>query len=455
MTSYLSRRAVLAAGAGTFTVLAGCVDTGTTSQTRSDASTEPDSSSPPAGDRPTQTPRDPTPLDVTGAWAQYGFDAGHRGVTSVVGVPADGTVCWHLRRIRSGQPVLANGRLFHYAKLGRDPSGTPTVTRTREKPAGTAHPVYGNPAVLARDASTGGIAWTQPLKGPPVGWPAVGDGRVVVAVNGQLSAYRLTDGTAGWTHDLGNRPLGTPTLVDGTVVVPFNGAVDGQGGTVVQQQVRTYTLADGSRGWTVEPPKRSLRVAVGGATVVVASAGYDGTGIVTGRGLADGARRWRAKLDADFFGQVSVAGKTALVPTSENRLVALDLTTGDVRWRLDLDAGVPGVATTSETCFVADGSLRAVSLADGRERWAVSPSEGGYGGIPAVGSDAIYLEGGGFPAAFVAVSRADGSKHWSYSLPETVVEGDMVVSGLASQPVVADGGVYANAMDGLYAFGPR
>lgn len=454
---------MLAAGAGAFAALAGCVastrrgesPTGSEAPTAADAPTRSIVPASPDVRRPTLTPRDPRPLDVSGAWLQQGFDAGHRGATDAVGVPTDGRAYWHLRRVRSGPPVLADGRLFHHAKLGAEPSGTPTATRTKTA-AGLGHAVYGDPALLARDAATGDVGWFRKLRGPATGWPAAAGDRVVVAANGQLAAFRARDGTRLWDRDLGDRALGDPTLVDGTAVVPLSGAVDGRTGERVRQQrVRTYSVADGSPGWSVDPPKRSLRVAVGGDTVVVTAAGYDGTGVVTGRGLADGSRRWRVELAADFFGRPAAASDAAFVPTSENRLVALALADGAERWRVLLRRRAAGVAVAGDTCYVADGSLRALAVADGDERWSVSPPAGvDYVGVPAVGRDAVYVGTDATPASFVAVARSSGDRRWSHRLRYKLVHGDVVDAGLVDQPVVADGAVYANAIDGLYAFGP-
>jgi hypothetical protein len=83
----------------------------------------------------------------------------------------------------------------------------------------------------------------------------------------------------------------------------------------------------------------------------------------------------------------------------------------------------------------------------------VTVSESGSRVAPAVGREAIYLGTGGVPADFVVLARSDGGERWRHRLPEVAIT-DVIDSGLRNQPTVVDGAVYANTVDGLYAFGP-
>lgn len=450
-----TRRTFLAVGGGALAGLAGCTNrnASTDSPSRSPSETGAPTPSPEDGDRPTQTPRDPKPLDVGGAWPQRGFDAGHAGVTDATGVPTDGEAYWHLKRIRSGPAVLADGRLFHYAKLGTDPSGTPTVTRTRATPGGTAHHVYGEPALFARDASDGRILWTRevPYRG---GWPPVADGHVVVAGKGVVAAFRTSDGREAWRHDLGERQATASTAIDGTVLVSTQFVREG----ARDPDVRAYRATDGGQRWKRPSPKWQASLAAVGDTVLALSSQFQIGSVLTARSLTDGSERWRVELDDNGIpGGPLIAGGTAYVAPDDDGVYAFDLSDGAERWHYEAATTnrVGAAASDDEAYLVDDGRLAAVAAADGSERWSVS-SDGDrrYRGTPAVGQDTIYLEKGGLPADFVALARSDGSERWRYRLPETTVEGDMVMSGLAAQPTVADGAVYAYAVDGLYAFGP-
>jgi outer membrane protein assembly factor BamB len=446
-----SRRALLTTVGGGLAALSGCTsdetppEGGSPTDTAVPVSTETDARTPATdGDRPTRTPRDPMVLDVSGTWPQDGFDAGHGGVTNAVGVPGSADPYWHLTRQRSGPVVLTDGRLLHSGNVGEDPSAPPTVTRTW--PPGTSAPDGGRRALFCRDARDGRILWTRTMNGGQR-WPTVVDGNVVTTSNGSFVAHRVTDGREVWRHDFGGRRAGVSTTLDGRVLV----STERPGADDREADVRAYDATDGT-------PKQLADLAAAGDTVVSLSSKFQVGSVLTARALGDGSERWSVELDDNGIpGGPYVAGETAYVAPDDGGVYAFDLETGGRRWHYEAETpNVVGVAASAETVFlVDDGRLAVVSADDGSDRWAVSPTgDAGYAGRPAVGSGTIYLERRGFPADVVALSRADGSQRWSHTLPETTVEGDMVTSGLAAQPTVAEGAVYAYAEDGLYAFGP-
>jgi outer membrane protein assembly factor BamB len=402
-------------------------------------------------DRPTRTPRNPGALDVGGEWRQRGGGPGHAGVTDASGVPENGRARWHIRRVRSSPAVVSDGRLFHHANLGEDTGGTPTKTRTRPPDAGTAHPVYGVAHLVARDPADGSIAWATELPDEGAGWPAVAGDAVVVSTGDVVAAYDAAGGGQRWEHGLGDRPVGEPTVVDDTVVVPLSGVVDGgSGDTIHEPKVRTYALADGRERWTTPVPERGLDIAVGEDVVVAVSHGYDGSGTALGLSLGDGGERWRAPVDGDLFRNPVVVDGAAYV-TSGEEVTALSVADGAERWTAD--GGRGGVAADGDTVYAAGRErLVARDAADGSERWALEPDDGESFVAPAVGDGTVYA--GGNWTDLHAVDAADGTARWSHEFPTQTVEGDMVMRGLAAQPAVVDGGVFAFAYDGLYAFGP-
>jgi outer membrane protein assembly factor BamB len=455
-----SRRALLAAVGGGLVALAGCTDGETTpapggSPTETPIPVPTGTETPPLTsdvDRPTRTPRDPESLDVSGAWPQDGFDVGHGGVTGAAGVPDSAEPYWHLTRGRSGPVSLVDGRLLHFGSVGEDPSGPPTVTRTR--PTGTSAPDGGQRALFCRSAADGRLLWTLPMR-PHQRWPTVTEANVVVAGNGFVATYRVADGEEVWRQDLGERTATVSTILDGTILVSSQRL----GTDDREADVRAYDATDGTHRWTRPSPKLQADLAAAGDTVVSLSSKFQVGSVLTARALGDGSERWSVELDDNGIpGGPYVAGETAYVAPDDGGVHAFDLVDGSRRWHYEAETpNVVGVAVNDDAVYlVDDGRLAVVAADDGSERWAVSPSgDAGYAGRPAVGSGTIYLERRGFPADVVALSRADGSHRWSHTLPETTVEGDMVTSGLAAQPTVAEDAVYAYAEDGLYAFGPE
>lgn len=449
MPSTPSRRRFLAASAAACAALAGCTDSGGVTDTRS--RTAPETPPPTRTDRPTSTPRDRTPVDVSGTWPQPGYGPGHASVTPATGLPDDGSAYWQLPRLRSGPPLLADGRLFHFGLTGDDPDASPT--RTKTPPTGTGRRPEGTLTLFCRDASDGRRRWTRTLPGR-VRSATVAEGRVVAAGEGFLAAYRPADGREVWRADLGFRHGQVTTSVDGSVLV----STEFFGRQSRKPDVRAYSAADGSPRWKRPSPRWQADLAAAGDTVLSLSARFQVGTVLTARSLADGSERWSVEFeDNGIPAGPYVAGETVYVAPDDDGVYALDLASGARRWHYPGEtSNRVGVAASPDTAYlVDDGRLLAVAAADGATRWETSP-EGDYRyrGVPTVDATAIYLEKAAFPAEFAALSRVDGSERWTYRLPETVVEGDMVASGLAAQPVVAEGVVYAYAWDGLYAFGP-
>lgn len=454
-----SRRRFLATCVGGIGTLAGCLTSApdprdrTTTASPGRGTTETETSTPGDDtDRPTRTPRDTKPIDVAGTWPQVGFEAGHGGVTDATGVPDDGDAYWNFRRVRSGPPVLSDGRLFHHGLLnvGERETATPTPTPSTE----TARSLDGRPGLFCRDARDGRVLWTRELDARGMS-PAVTAGRVLVSGDGFVAAYRASDGRRLWQRDLGNRGASSPTVVGGTAFVATQ---------IIRRSdrkpdVRAYRVADGGRRWSAESPMWQADLAATGDTVIALSSRFQVGSVLTARSLADGSEQWSVDIDDDGIPLGPfVAGGTVYVAPDDDGVYAFDLANGERRWHYEAETpNTVGVAASADEAYlVDDGRLLAVDPDDGAERWTVtSAGDRGYRGVPAVGADAIYLDRGGFPADFVALSRSDGAERWSVTLPETTVEGDMVTSGLAAQPIVAEGAVYAYAEDGLYAFGPR
>jgi outer membrane protein assembly factor BamB len=450
-----SRRRVLEATGVGFALLAGCIGTESTPEGTDPPTAPAPTPGSPGGTnepRPTATARDSDPLDVSGAWSQYGFGPTRSGFApDATGVPADASTYWHLRRIRSGPPVLADGMLYHHAKLGEDTSGRSTLTRTRTEES-TAHPVFGVPYLLARDASDGSIEWQRRLPERFVGWPAVAGDTLVNPTRNTLMGLDAGDGRLRWSHDV--EGLHTPAVTGDTVVLPRNGLRDGQSGEKVREgQVRAYAHADGTHRWTVPMPKRANSLAVADGTVVVVSGGWDGTGVVLGLSLADGSERWRKEISGDSFEGPVISGGTAYVSSNDDRLHALSVADGSGQWARRIDRS-GGLAAGGGSVYLAGRTMVALHEDDGSTRWRVDGEGYGWFVTPAVGDGVVYTGTRREENGVLALDAGDGSERWSQRMPLTVVEGDVYTAGLERQPTVADGAVYAPAVDGLYAFGP-
>jgi outer membrane protein assembly factor BamB len=120
--------------------------------------------------------------------------------------------------------------------------------------------------------------------------------------------------------------------------------------------------------WRVHPGGEILTVSAFGDMIVVTTAsrrvvGYDSRGI----------RRWTLSTREVVRAQpVRTSSGTIAVATLDGEVLAVQVATGDVRWR----TGVPGdvrltpAATPQELAVIdGSGSLTGLDLADGRQRW--------------------------------------------------------------------------------------
>lgn len=129
-------------------------------------------------------------------------------------------------------------------------------------------------------------------------------------------------------------------------------------------------------------------------------------------------------LDADdgsLVDEIDVpgaAGGPAVVGTSlyvgGDRLTALDLESGDVRWRADLehDDGIPAPVVAEGTVFVvAGGTLHALDADSGDEAWQFGPADGSLLEQTAAAADGAVFTSDG--ETLYAHEIDDGTERWS------------------------------------------
>lgn len=454
MTDQIRRRRLLYWGGTALAVgIAGCQGTG---PVEPGGSGEPTDSAGSTGD--TTSPRWDADSGGVTTWRQEGSDPGHSGVTTATGVTTNGGVDWQVSGESSSNPVVADGALFHVADLGTDPDRTPiwrspTDTGETTTPTATSTIDEVSPSAdryhVRRDARDGDVEWVQSIE--VRGTPVLTDGRVVVAGDHSIVAFRADDGAEQWRSDFEARSIRVSTVIDGTVLASTE---------VLRQNnrdadVRAYRVDDGAQRWRRPSPKWRADLAAGGGTVFSLSAEFQVGTVLTARDLDDGSEQWSVEFNDDGLPRGPVVrGGTVYVAPDDRGVFALDAGTGDQRWHYEGDTpNTVHVAASDDTAYLLDdGVLRARGATTGNEQWSVTVSEDGFRAAPAVGREAIYLGTGGSPADFLVLSRSDGSERWRYRLPEVAIT-DVIDSGLRARPTVVDGAVYANTVDGLYAFG--
>lgn len=158
---------------------------------------------------------------------------------------------------------------------------------------------------------------------------------------------------------------------------------------------------------------------------------------------ATGESVWKRELVYNPWGGATVAGDLAIVPGSSvgyyykelkgarGDVTALDLKTGDVKWRKEIPTGgVPGcvaVADALAVCTATDGKVRAYKLADGERAWLYD-AKMPFFAPPAVVAGVAYVAD--LSGTVHAIDLKTGTAKWTLALAKAGGEPGMVYGGV-------------------------
>jgi outer membrane protein assembly factor BamB len=246
--------------------------------------------------------------------------------------------------------------------------------------------------------------------------PTVADGVVYAGVPGRVAAFDAATGAPRWQRDLSpdNPWLGSlaSPAIGGGVAITAESRVSG---------VSAWDVATGAPVWSATASYAQAVNAtpvIAGGTLVLA----DVSGDVSALDAATGQLAWSRALTPGGFdwgysitAAPVVVGTRVIVPTQWDDLVALDLATGNELWRAQAPAGPLEFAhyRSAQAGFAAsplasgdvvwigrpDGTLAALDVADGHERWSIAL------GAPIVSAPAP-IDGGLVVAGYDGVVRA-------------------------------------------------
>ena len=210
--------------------------------------------------------------------------------------------------------------------------------------------------------------------------------------------------------------------------------------------------------WQVGPGKYHVdaAVAVAGERLLAASSYIDedkaGRRVMLCLNAADGKVLWEVGLKVNPWGGPTIVGDTVIIGCSSIRfdrkklreakgeVVALDLNTGNEKWRKELPGGVlsPVAVKNNLAVFAAtDGKVRALAVSNGDEKWSYDGATPFFAG-PAVAGDAVYAPD--LKGVMHALSLADGKKLWAFDVTgDPAVQAPGMVFG---SPVVHGGEIY-------------
>jgi outer membrane protein assembly factor BamB len=255
------------------------------------------------------------------------------------------------------------------------PTASPTPTPgspSTETGSGDAEGPFDS-HVDAVDLATGKPAWDRPLRLEEVsrtGVTVVGDTAYVGTNAGQVVAVDAASGEARWTAELdgyvGRAIAATPDVV----VVTVQGSVDARTGPTVV----ALDPANGEERWTYDPelpPSFVSAVSLGGDSAFVGF--QDQT--LRSLALTDGTERWAVRLATPLnpWAAPSVAGDLVVAADLGGMVTAIDASTGAVRSEFATNEGVGRssavVVGTTALVPTVEGSVQAIDLDAGERIW--------------------------------------------------------------------------------------
>lgn len=209
--------------------------------------------------------------------------------------------------------------------------------------------------VAALDLDSGRTRWSVDAE---TRWaPAVGDGRVFLALSGGLRAYDAADGRLLWQRPLPATAAAPPYWDTGWLVVSLDG-----GALVALRATDGEVLWQTALGAVVQtPPAPALDALYLGLA----------DGRVVAVALATGAPQWTRQLEGAVTG-LRALDDQLVVGTTGRAVHSLDLRNGRTRWRWRTGGPAVGAAAADDKriYFVAfDHLLRAVDRRSGNLRW--------------------------------------------------------------------------------------
>lgn len=257
--------------------------------------------------------------------------------------------------------------------------------------------------ITAYDAASGGPIWEMTT--PPSGRPAAAGGRLFVGHEEDGIVAFESNGEVGWEATLDAFPR---TLAAG-------------GGRVYvlteTGDLHTFAADGGDRLWQTEVGSDDGG-AGDGATLAATPNGVVvhyrrnaiGAAVVAVR--RDGERRWTAEVQDVPHGRPVVDGETGTVfVPAEGTLLALSLDDGTERWSENV-MGLGSSLSVAEgrVYYVGRRALRARTASDGDRLWGFEPpGRRGVASSPAAADGQVYV--GGYDAVY-AISASDGTMDW-------------------------------------------
>jgi outer membrane protein assembly factor BamB len=256
----------------------------------------------------------------------------------------------------------------------------------------------------ALDSATGKILWKKRPGGPLRGAPTLSNGNVyVVSQDNQLFALNAETGDTVWNESgtleaAGVFGVAAPAAAQGTVVAGFSSG-----------ELTAYRYENGRALWQDALSRTSITTTVSTLSDIDADPVVDGGRVyAVGQGgrmvaleLTTGQRLW--ELNIAGISTPWVAGDWLFVVTDDDRLLCVQRATGRIRWVSQLprwrnpkskkgEIGWTGPVLAGDRLLVAstEGQILSVSPADGKQGAVIEAGKAFYL-APVVAGNSMYL----------------------------------------------------------------
>lgn len=248
--------------------------------------------------------------------------------------------------------------------------------RVALRPVGDGSRIYaasrdGN--VVALNPETGKENWRRKLELELSAGPGVGEKLVVVgSADGDLIALNAETGAEQWRTNIGGESLATPVIKDDLVVA-----------ITIDNRLRALSAFDGTERWIVEQSTPRLTMRGSASPVLVGTsviAGFD-NGRLIAVDLSSGDVEWETMLSppsgrsdlerlADIDGMITVVGQDVYATGYQGSLAAIASESGQILWSRDVSS-FEGVSADWNNIYTVDqeGAVIAMTRRSGDEAW--------------------------------------------------------------------------------------
>ena len=281
--------------------------------------------------------------------------------------------------------------------------------------------------LYALSLENGALLHTYPANASVESEPLVVDDRVYFAdTSGTTWCYDL-DGEVVWSHRSNAPILTQPTLADGRIYI-----------TNVDDLALAIDAETGEQVWRFKSKRDLLRLAelalyaAPPATIVddLVVFGFS-SGELVALETSTGDVRWKLQVGEgrypDVVAEPVAAGGDLLASGYFQPLVAIDKKAQAVRWRADAGAAFPVLVENGVVFHPgSDGVLRAYSLLTGAEKWSWSSETGTALTTPVATRAGLFV--GASAGSLYLIDPETGRERWAYREP-------LLLQGLTSTPV--------------------